>query len=218
MFTSLKNKIREETGNDVCAQHPAFSSNRRNSLSLNNFNNNNNIDDHNAPYISYNMNGTPNNNQHCFANTNSPIDQLNAVITQKNDEINQLIDKLKESDVKYRNLSSEYDEMVGEKDRLEKSNNMLEDALKKTQEQKELIHSEQDKIQNLQSQEISKIKSLLHFREQVSQMQHTHTHTSCAFSRIPLGVFSFFFLMQNSFILLNKSRYFFFLSLKMIFN
>lgn len=33
--------------------------------------------------------------------------------------------------------------------------------------QKELIYDEQDKIQNIQLQEISKLKSLLHFREEV---------------------------------------------------
>lgn len=36
--------------------------------------------------------------------------------------------------------------------------------------QKELIYDEQDKIQNIQLQEISKLKSLLHFREEVSEI------------------------------------------------
>ncbi|XP_031622115.1 golgin subfamily A member 1 [Contarinia nasturtii] len=170
MFTSLKNKIREETGNDVCAQHPAFSSNRRNSLSLNNFNNNNNIIDtsQNGAYTPslHSSNGTLNNSQQRFTTINSPIDQLNAIIAQKNEEITTLIEKLNESDAKFTKLFTEYDAIAAIKDRLEKSNNILEDALKVAQEQKELIHSEQDKIQNLQAQEISKLKSLLHFREQ----------------------------------------------------
>lgn len=172
MFTSLKNKIREETGNDVCAQHPAFSSHRRNSLSLNNFNNNNNniIDTSlNGAYTPspHSSNGTLNNNQQRFTTIISPIDQLNAIITQKNEEITTLIEKLNESDGKFTKLSTEYDDICAVKDRLEKSNSILEDALKVAQEQKELIHNEQDKIQNLQAQEISKLKSLLHFREQV---------------------------------------------------
>lgn len=166
MFTSLKNKIREETGNDVCASHPAFTSHRRNSLSVNSLNNNNNI-------IDTNQNGTVNgnmmlnNNQQRFNTIISPIDQLNAIISQKNDEINELIEKLNESDATLTKLTTEHDELTEIKERLEKSNSILEDAVRVAQEQKELINCEQDKIQNLQSQEISKLKSLLHFREQV---------------------------------------------------
>ncbi|XP_055316783.1 golgin subfamily A member 1 [Sitodiplosis mosellana] len=172
MFTSLKNRIREETGNDVCASHPAFTSHRRNSLSVNNLNNNNNnniiIDTSQLGAV--NSNGTAatlnNNQQSRFTANISPIDQLNAVIAQKNDEINQLIEKLNESDATLTKLSTECNELAAIKDRLEKSNAILDDALKVAQEQKEMIHSEQDKIQNLQAQEISKLKSLLHFREQ----------------------------------------------------
>lgn len=36
--------------------------------------------------------------------------------------------------------------------------------------QKELIYDEQDKIQNLQAQEIAKLKNLLNFREQVRSL------------------------------------------------
>lgn len=181
MFTSLKNKIREETGNDVCASHPAFTSHRRNSLSVNNLNNNNNIIiDTSQPGAFNGTTTTLNNNnnnsnpqQPRFSANISPIDQLNGIIAQKNDEINQLIEKLTESDATLTKLSTECNDLAGAKDRLEKSNSILEDALKVAQEQKELIHSEQDKIQNLQAQEISKLKSLLHFREQVS-CKHAH--------------------------------------------
>lgn len=170
MFTSLKNKIREETGNDVCASHPAFTSHRRNSLSVNSLNNNNN---NNNNIIDTNQNGTVNgnamhnSNQQRFTTIISPIDQLNVIIAQKNDEINQLIEKLNESDATLTKLTTEHDELTAIKDQLEKSNSILEDAVKVAQEQKELIYCEQDKIQNLQAQEISKLKSLLHFREQV---------------------------------------------------
>lgn len=158
MFTSLKNKIREETGNDVCAAHPAFSSHRRNSLSLNNFNSNSTINS--------NQNGVVTQQRH--TTIISPIDQLNAVIAQKNEEIGQLTEQLHNAEAKFTKLSTEHDELLALKDRLEKSNCLLDDALKVAQTQKELINSEQDKIQNLQAQEISKLKSLLHFREQVS--------------------------------------------------
>lgn len=159
MFTSLKNKIREETGNDVCSAHPAFSSHRRNSLSLNNFNNNSIINTNQNVAIT----------QQRLSTIISPIDQLNAVIAQKNDEIGQLVEKLHNADAKLTKLSTEHDELLALKDRLEKSNCLLDDALKVAQTQKELINTEQDKIQNLQAQEISKLKSLLHFREQVSR-------------------------------------------------
>lgn len=157
MFTSLKNKIREETGNDVCAAHPVFTSHRRNSLSLNNFNNNSIIDT--------NQNGV---SQQRISAIISPIDQLNAIISQKNEEISVLIEKLNESEANFTTLSAENGELKTANDRLGKSNYVLEDAVRCAQKQKELINSEQDKIQNLQAQEISKLKSLLHFREQVN--------------------------------------------------
>lgn len=43
----------------------------------------------------------------------------------------------------------------------------LEDTLKLSQVQKEMMLDETDKIQNLQQQEINKLKNLLLFREQV---------------------------------------------------
>lgn len=168
MFTSLKNKIREETGNDVCVTLPTLSSHRRNSLILNNFNNNNNNVDSspNSSIASQTPSGV--NNQPRFSSIISPIDQLNDVITKKNVEISDLIEKLNESDAKFNKLSTQNEELLEVNKRLDKNNKSLADALKIAQEQKEQIHDEQDKIQNLQAQEISKLKSLLHFREQVS--------------------------------------------------
>lgn len=164
MFTSLKNKIREETGNDVCAAHPAFLSHRRNSLILNNFNNNNITDP--------NQNGTNNVTQQRISTIISPIDQLNAIISQKNEEINMLIESLNESEAKFTKIFAEHEELMNVKDQLEKSNNILEDTLKVAHKEKELINNEHDKIQNLQAQEISKLKNLLHFREQVNKTLH----------------------------------------------
>lgn len=168
MFTSLKNKIREETGNDICVTLPTLSSHRRNSLILNNFNNNNNNVDSspNSSIASQTPSGP--NNQQRLSSIVSPIDQLNDVITKKNVEISDLIEKLNESDAKFNKLSTRNEELLEKNARLDKNNKSLADALKIAQEQKEQIHDEQDKIQNLQAQEISKLKSLLHFREQVS--------------------------------------------------
>lgn len=173
MFTSLKNKIKEETGNDVCGTNPTVpsSAHRRNSLSLNNFNNNNNNIDtgHNGAFINP-LNGINNHLEHLPQRSStiiSPIDQLNAVIIRKNAELTALNDKLNAIETKFAQLTTEFNDLFTSKQQLEKTNAILEGALRVAQDQKELIHSEQDKIQNLQSQEISKLKSLLHFREQV---------------------------------------------------
>lgn len=184
MFTSLKQKIKEETGNDVCAAtvHPAH---RRSSSILSNLSNNNNNHSGSATDLSLNgsvssslhSNGNYLNNNHSSVNNNnhipnrftaitSQIDQLNGIICQKNDEIAELIEKLSDAETKFTKLSTDYGELVAIKERFEQSNCHLEDAFKVAQEQKELIHNEQDKIQNLQSQEITKLKNLLHFREQ----------------------------------------------------
>lgn len=166
MFASLKNKIKEETGNDICSSKSAFSPmNRRNSLSLNNFKNNLNETSHQSAFVSNGIAGNHSNVQSPVMI--SPIDQLNTVITQKNNEIAQLNKQLDERQQKLTKLSTDYTELSSEKNQLEKSKSILDEALKVAQNQKELIHSEQDKIQNLQSQEITKLKSLLHFREQV---------------------------------------------------
>lgn len=184
MFTSLKQKIKEETGNDVCAT-AAYPAHRRSSSILSNLSNNNN---HGGSATDLSLNGSVSsslqsngnylinnnsitNNNHIpnrFTAITSQIDQLNGIICQKNDEIVELNDKLNAADTKFAKLSSDYDELVALKERCEQSNCQLEDAVKTAHEQKELIHNEQDKIQNLQSQEITKLKNLLHFREQVS--------------------------------------------------
>lgn len=168
MFATLKNKIKEETGNDVCVTNQTFSTssatNRRTSLNLNNFNNNNNNIDtsHSCAIVSPKSNGVNHS-----ALTLSPIDQLNAVILRKNAEITALKDKFNDIDTKFAQLTIEHNELLASKTHLEKTNGTLQDALRLAQSQRELINGEQDKIQNLQAQEISKLKSLLHFREQV---------------------------------------------------
>lgn len=189
MFASLKQKIKEETGNDVCAA-AVFPVHRRSSsimsnLSINNNNHSGSATDlslngsvsssvqSNGNYLNSNnsINSNNNNTNHIpnrFTSITAQIDQLNGTICQKNDEIVELIDKLTESEAKFAKLSIDYGELVAIKERFAQTNNQLEDAYKVAQEQKELIHNEQDKIQNLQSQEITKLKNLLHFREQAS--------------------------------------------------
>lgn len=51
---------------------------------------------------------------------------------------------------------------------LENERKSLQSSLKVGQVQKEMFYDETDKIQNVQQQEIMKLKSMLLFREQVS--------------------------------------------------
>ena len=55
---------------------------------------------------------------------------------------------------------------------LEKENQLLEESCKLGQLQKEMLQDEQDKIHNLQHQEINKLKSMLMFREEASGKKH----------------------------------------------
>lgn len=52
---------------------------------------------------------------------------------------------------------------------LEQDKQNLEESLKISQMQKEMMLDETDKIQNFQQQEINKLKNLLLFREQVNK-------------------------------------------------
>lgn len=162
MFTSLKNKIKEETGNDVTAtpsmqvnQSRRLSTQRSNSLSTNA----SSSTAGGGLSASFGMNGM---------SLASTFDELHTAVEQKDTEINALTIQLNEVNDKYAALLSDYEKVMADKDRLEKSNEILDEAVKVAQVQKELIYNEQDKIQNIQLQEISKLKSLLHFREQVS--------------------------------------------------
>lgn len=138
MFTTLKKKIKDETGNDVTAapQHHRRHSSQRSSLTGNGSG-------------SYCSNGT-------------------AIELKDSTDNEVMLGQLSELTGKYDSLLSDYEQMMADKDRLEKTNEILEEALKVAQVQKELIYNEQDKIQNIQLEEISKLKSLLHFREQVN--------------------------------------------------
>lgn len=141
MFTTLKKKIKDETGNDVTATPLYATTGRRHSSQRSSLTGNGNG--------SYCSNGTA--IEHKDSSDN---DAMNVQLSELNG--------------KYDSLLTDYENMMADKDRLEKTNEILEEALKVAQVQKELIYNEQDKIQNIQLEEISKLKSLLHFREQVS--------------------------------------------------
>lgn len=140
MFTTLKKKIKDETGNDVTAAPLYASSGRR----------------HSSQRSSLTGNGS---GSYCSNGT--------AIELKDSPDNDMMNGQLTELTAKYDSLLTDYEQMMADKDRLEKTNEILEEALKVAQVQKELIYNEQDKIQNIQLEEISKLKSLLHFREQV---------------------------------------------------
>lgn len=141
MFTTLKKKIKDETGNDVTAAPLYASTGRR----------------HSSQRSSLTGNGS---GSYCSNGTATELKD-----SPDNDMMN---GQLNDLTAKYDSLLTDYEQMMADKDRLEKTNEILEEALKVAQVQKELIYNEQDKIQNIQLEEISKLKNLLHFREQVS--------------------------------------------------
>lgn len=150
MFTTLKKKIKDETGNDVTATPLYATTGRRHSSQRSSLTGNGSG--------SYCSNGTA-----IELKDSSDNDVVNAV-------------QLHELTEKYDSLLNDYEQVMADKDRLEKTNEILDEALKVAQVQKELIYNEQDKIQNIQLEEISKLKNLLHFREQVSKSHHLTFH------------------------------------------
>ncbi|XP_050069074.1 golgin subfamily A member 1 isoform X2 [Anopheles maculipalpis] len=131
MFTSLKNKIREETGNDV------------------------------APLsVSRTRRSRPES-----LTSASSIDEL-SVLEQKDAELNATRLELQELAGHLTNFREQARSLEEETARLKQTNSALEAKLQACQLQRDLQREEQDKIQNCQQQEISKLKSMLLFREQ----------------------------------------------------
>lgn len=196
MFTTLKKKIKEETGNDV-ASVPVCNQTRRNSLQRSqphslvhsefidrNLSDNSNGSGESSAYYqndSISSTSLASNKFTC----GSPIEKLNAIIEEKSNAIETLQTQLNDLTKKYDTLLTDYDQMMAEKDRNEKSMKILEEALKVAQIQKEIIYSEQDKIQNFQLEEISKLKNLLHYREQVRIFSKYHSVNEIVINTIP---------------------------------
>ncbi|XP_049285157.1 golgin subfamily A member 1 [Anopheles funestus] len=131
MFTSLKNKIREETGNDV------------------------------APLsVSRTRRSRPES-----LTSASSIDEL-SILEQKDAELNATRLELQELAGHLTNFREQARSLEEETARLKQTNSALEAKLQASQLQRDLQREEQDKIQNCQQQEISKLKSMLLFREQ----------------------------------------------------
>uniref|UniRef100_A0A2M4ALA6 Putative golgin subfamily protein a member 1 n=1 Tax=Anopheles triannulatus TaxID=58253 RepID=A0A2M4ALA6_9DIPT len=132
MFASLKNKIKEETGNDVA---PLAVTRARRSQA------------------------------ESLASTSSSIDELSA-LEQKDAELNATRLELQELANHLNGFREQMRLLEEAKSNLEQANKALEEKLQSCQVQRDLQHEEQDKIQNFQQQEISKLKSMLLFREQ----------------------------------------------------
>ncbi|XP_058119356.1 golgin subfamily A member 1 [Anopheles ziemanni] len=131
MFASLKNKIREETGNDV------------------------------APLsVSRTRRSRPES-----LTSASSIDEM-SVLEQKDAELNATRLELQELTGHLNSFREAAHKLEQERANLEQANKTLETKLGACQVQQELQREEQDKIQNFQQQEISKLKSMLLFREQ----------------------------------------------------
>lgn len=69
---------------------------------------------------------------------------------------------------------------------LEDEKSTLELSIKAGQVQKEMFYDETDKIQNVQQQEIMKLKSMLLFREQVGFL--LHLMSSCLITILLTGI------------------------------
>lgn len=148
MFSSLKNKIQEEIGNDV-ANITVYNQNRRNSSRCNSIltKYTNNFDAISKSSIS----------------SSEHVDIIENEFNQK---------KYIELSEKYDLLLNDYDKMMLDKANIEKTNGILDEALKIAQIQKEFISSEHEKIDNNHLEELTKLKNLLHFREQATNKNY----------------------------------------------
>ncbi|XP_055609734.1 trichohyalin [Uranotaenia lowii] len=93
------------------------------------------------------------------------MDEL-GLLEQKDAELSATRIQLQEVSIQANELREHIRQLEEEKQRLEEANKLLEESMKVAQVQKDLLCEEQDKIQNLQQSEISKLKSMLLFREQ----------------------------------------------------
>ncbi|XP_058455236.1 golgin subfamily A member 1 [Malaya genurostris] len=150
MFASLKNKIKEETGSDVTSL-PS-----RNSQS-----------------------GAAGSTQRYQRNrlgsftSMASMEEL-SLFEQKEAELSATRAQLQDLACQFNDLREQTRTLEEEKTRLEDANRLLEESLKVAQVQKDLLCEEQDKIQNLQQQDISKLKSMLLFREQEAVDRISH--------------------------------------------
>uniref|UniRef100_A0A1A9UZF2 GRIP domain-containing protein n=1 Tax=Glossina austeni TaxID=7395 RepID=A0A1A9UZF2_GLOAU len=147
MFASLKNKIKEETGSDVIST--------TSSGGANNFTPTPPHPPHHRLVNHSNNNKILQADNRRFPSTIS----VNSNDDQQNDQLSLLR-------VQCQDLQNRLHSLQDEKSRIEKTNEILLESVKVAQTQKDLYCEEQEKIQNIQQNEIEKLRSLLAFREQ----------------------------------------------------
>ncbi|XP_034109310.1 golgin subfamily A member 1 isoform X2 [Drosophila albomicans] len=147
MFATLKNKIKEETGDDVSTSTSQPHQRHLN----NNTNNNNNNYRLRSRRISINSN---------FA------DDVGGGIYNESEQLCQLRGQCNELTSRVSSLSQSLQQLQEEKTRVDKTNEILLESVRVAQTQKDIYCEEQEKIQNLQQVEIDKLKNLMGFREQ----------------------------------------------------
>lgn len=152
MFASLKNKIKEETGSDVSSLPPRSSQ----------------VDN-----MSMASGQRFRRSRGESLTSMASMDEL-SLLEQKDAELSATRIQLQELAVQCNELKEQMRSYEDEKIRLEEANKLLEESMKVAQVQKDLLCEEQDKIQNLQQQEISKLKSMLLFREQEAVDRISH--------------------------------------------
>ncbi|BFG04989.1 golgin subfamily A member 1 [Drosophila madeirensis] len=156
MFATLKNRIREETGEDVSTSASQPQQQR--------YANNNN----------YRLRS-----RRVSINSNSADDVGGGMIYNESEQLCQLRSQCNELTTKVSSLSQNLLQLQEEKLRVDKTNEILLESVKVAQMQKDMYCEEQEKIQNLQQVEIDKLKNLLSFREQeaVDRMGSMRQHS-----------------------------------------
>uniref|UniRef100_A0A1B0FD33 GRIP domain-containing protein n=1 Tax=Glossina morsitans morsitans TaxID=37546 RepID=A0A1B0FD33_GLOMM len=149
MFASLKNKIKEETGSDVIST--------TSSGGANNFT-------PTPPHPPHHRLVNHSNNNKFLQADNRRFPSTISV--NSNDDQQVKNDQLSLLRVQCQDLQNRLHSLQDEKSRIEKTNEILLESVKVAQTQKDLYCEEQEKIQNIQQNEIEKLRSLLAFREQ----------------------------------------------------
>ncbi|XP_034479682.1 putative uncharacterized protein DDB_G0271606 isoform X2 [Drosophila innubila] len=152
MFATLKNKIKEETGEDVST---STSQTQQRHTNNNNINNNNNYRLR-SRRVSIN------------SNLADDVGGGNVVggIYNESEQVCQLRSQCNELSSRVSILNQSIQQLQEEKTRVDKTNEILLESVRVAQTQKDIYCEEQEKIQNLQQIEIDKLKNLLGFREQ----------------------------------------------------
>ncbi|KAH8245857.1 hypothetical protein KR038_005880 [Drosophila bunnanda] len=144
MFATLKNKIKEETGEDVANAA-------------------------NQPHQRNNNNNYRLRSRRVSVNSNSADDVGGGGgFYSESEQLCQLRSQCNELTTKVSTITQGLHQLQEEKSRVDKTNEILLESVRVAQTQKDMYCEEQEKIQNLQQIEIDKLKNLLSFREQES--------------------------------------------------